>query len=94
MRKTSKPFFLECLTYRWKEHVGPGEDYDSGYRTRADLEPWLARDPVRLVGQRLPADERMRLEREIEARIAAAIDFAETSPPPALDQIMVDVHAR
>ncbi len=94
MRKDPKPYFIECLTYRWKEHVGPGDDYESGYRTRADLEPWLARDAVALAGQKIPAAERVKLEREIEARIAAAIDFAETSPPPALDQILVDVHAR
>ena len=24
------PFFLEVQTYRWKEHVGPGEDYGLG----------------------------------------------------------------
>jgi pyruvate dehydrogenase E1 component alpha subunit len=94
MRKDPKPFFIECLTYRWKEHVGPGDDYESGYRTRADLEPWLARDSVKLVGAMLPTQERAGIEREIEARIAAAIDFAETSPPPALDQTLVDVYAR
>ncbi len=30
IRGTGQPAFLECLTYRWKEHVGPGEDYDAG----------------------------------------------------------------
>ena len=31
-RGKSGPCFFECMTYRWKEHVGPGEDYDLGYR--------------------------------------------------------------
>src|SRR5688572_14757425 len=31
------PVFLECHTYRWREHVGPNEDYDAGYRTRDEL---------------------------------------------------------
>lgn len=93
IRRTGQPAFIECLTYRWKEHVGPGEDYDAGYRARAELERWQARDPVRLVGERLPAAERTRIEAAIEARIKHAIDFAESSPPPAADQLLADVHA-
>jgi TPP-dependent pyruvate/acetoin dehydrogenase alpha subunit len=33
IRSGAGPWFLEVLTYRWKEHVGPGEDYHLGYRT-------------------------------------------------------------
>ncbi|MCP4711377.1 MAG: thiamine pyrophosphate-dependent dehydrogenase E1 component subunit alpha, partial [Planctomycetes bacterium] len=28
------PVFLECMTARWREHVGPNEDFDFGYRAR------------------------------------------------------------
>jgi len=28
------PFFLECTTYRWREHVGPLWDFEWGYRTK------------------------------------------------------------
>ena len=27
------------LTYRWREHVGPGDDYHLGYRTESEAEP-------------------------------------------------------
>lgn len=30
------PYFFECMTYRWKEHVGPNEDYHLGFRTREE----------------------------------------------------------
>jgi TPP-dependent pyruvate/acetoin dehydrogenase alpha subunit len=93
IRSTGQPAFLECLTYRWKEHVGPGEDYDAGYRERAELTRWQARDPVRLVGERLAPDQRRQIEAEIEQRIAHAIGFAEDSPPPAPDQLLRDIHA-
>jgi TPP-dependent pyruvate/acetoin dehydrogenase alpha subunit len=71
------PRFLECLTYRWREHVGPREDFDAGYRPRAEAEPWLARDEVARVGARL--DDRMRtaIEAEVEAEIRDAFEFAE-----------------
>lgn len=93
LRRGAGPAFLECLTYRWKEHVGPGEDYQAGYRERAELEPWQARDQVAAVGARLPAAERQRIEAAIDARIAAAVAFAEASPPPAPEQVLSDVYA-
>src|SRR5205823_1016785 len=45
----SPPVLFECHCYRWKEHVGPGHDYDAGYRRAADCEPWLAADPLAIV---------------------------------------------
>jgi pyruvate dehydrogenase E1 component alpha subunit len=93
IRRESKPFFMECMTYRWKEHVGPGEDYDSGYRDRSHQKPWLESDQVPLIGARLPAADRRKIEDDVEQRIAKAIDFAETSPQPALKEVMSHVYA-
>src|SRR5262245_1953069 len=56
------PVFLECHTYRWREHVGPGEDYDAGYRSRKELERWQAIDQVKAIGQRLSPSERLKIE--------------------------------
>jgi pyruvate dehydrogenase E1 component alpha subunit len=49
------PCFLECMTYRWREHVGPHFDYELGrtYRTREELEAWMERCPVKRSGERL-----------------------------------------
>jgi len=47
------PFFLECTTYRWREHVGPQWDYDKGYRTKAEVDAWIARCPIRHASERL-----------------------------------------
>ena len=34
------PVFLECMTYRWREHVGPLLDYEANriYRSKEELE--------------------------------------------------------
>lgn len=40
------PTFLEVLTYRYLEHVGPFEDADLGYRTQDEIDAWRARDPI------------------------------------------------
>jgi pyruvate dehydrogenase E1 component alpha subunit len=81
------PEFLECLTYRWREHVGPDEDFDQGYRDRAELEPWLARDPVETLGARLPPSVRTEIDVAIAAEIAAAVNFATRSPFPESSEL-------
>jgi len=86
IRSGGGPRFIECLAYRWREHVGPNEDWGAGYREREEIEPWLANDQVAVYGRRLPAALRTQIEAEVEAEIAAAIEFAEQSPlPPAED---------
>jgi len=85
------PFLLECMTYRWKEHVGPAEDYALGYRDRAEAAPWIAGDQVARTGAALAPDERARVEREVEAEIADAFAFAEASPFPGPEELGRDV---
>ncbi len=87
------PAFLECHTYRWREHVGPTEDYDSGYRGREELQPWQERDPVRLAGEQLDPPERARIDAEIESAIAAAFAFAEESKFPEGEDLFQHVYA-
>jgi len=93
IRGGSGPIFLECKTYRWREHVGPGEDYHAGYRTRDELRPWQENDQVAIIGARLDPAEKARLDTEIEKEIAAAIDFAETSPFPEPKELHTNVYA-
>ena len=93
IRQGSGPAFIECQTYRWKEHVGPGEDYDAGYRTRDELLPWVERDQVGLIGAKLDPAVRSAVEAEVERAIAAAIDFAENSPFPEVEELFTDVYA-
>ena len=87
------PFFFECITYRWKEHVGPGEDYAGGYRTYDEAWPWISGDQVERMGRLLDASQRLQIEQEVAAEIAAAIEFAEASPFPDDAELFTDVFA-
>jgi pyruvate dehydrogenase E1 component alpha subunit len=49
VRRLQGPLFIECLTYRVREHVGPLFDYDRGYRSRQEVEAWMKRCPVSLL---------------------------------------------
>jgi pyruvate dehydrogenase E1 component alpha subunit len=87
------PVFLEVETYRWREHVGPGEDYDLGYRSRDELRPWVTDDQVARVGAMLDADQRRGIESTVDRRIDAAIEFAEASPFPDPADLLAHVMA-
>ena len=85
------PYFFECMTYRFREHVGPNEDYHLGYRTRAEAEPWLKNDPVCRFADLVTPELRTRIEGEIETEIKEAFAFAEASPFPQPQELFTDV---
>lgn len=88
---TPGPFFFECMTYRWKEHVGPNDDFDLGYRMREEAEPWIGNDQVKRLGEMLEAGCRKQIEEEVETEIQAAFAFAEESPFPDSSDFLSDV---
>ncbi len=90
-RGASGPRFFECMTYRWKEHVGPNNDFDKGYRAIAEAEPWFAEDQVKRLASLLEPHVRERIEADVEAEIQDAFEFAERSPLPPNDELYTDM---
>lgn len=85
------PFFFECFTYRLKEHVGPNDDFQLGYRSREEAEPWITNDPVRRLGEQLDPTERHKIEAEVDTEIREAFVFAEQSSFPDAAELYTDV---
>lgn len=90
VRGGAGPFFLECDTYRWREHVGPMFDHEMSrtYRSREELEEWMKKCPVKRSAARLKsrgiatdADLDSWLK-EVEDEIASAVAKAKASPWP------------
>jgi pyruvate dehydrogenase E1 component alpha subunit len=77
---------LEVKTCRYKEHVGPGEDFEAGYRKLSEVKAWKAKDLLEL-DKRLIAKFTPAISREIDA----AVEFAESSPFPTIDDLLTDV---
>jgi TPP-dependent pyruvate/acetoin dehydrogenase alpha subunit len=92
VRAGAGPTFLEVMTYRWKEHVGPGDDFHLGFRSREDARSWIDADPVRRLAETVDPAARAEIEDEVEAEVAAAIAFAENSPFPDAAELMKDVY--
>jgi TPP-dependent pyruvate/acetoin dehydrogenase alpha subunit len=86
-REGKGPAFVECMTYRWLEHVGPGEDFGLGFREREEAASWKAGDPVKAIGGQLEPAARAAVEKQVEAEIAAAFDFAESSAFPGPQEL-------
>lgn len=93
-RSGAGPFFLECTTYRWREHVGPLWDYDKGYRSKAEVDSWVARCPIRRAAERLAiAPDRMAaLERECQSEVDAAVAAARIAPFPAVEDLTLGTY--
>jgi TPP-dependent pyruvate/acetoin dehydrogenase alpha subunit len=88
------PFLFECKTYRWKEHVGPGEDWHLGYRMPQEAEPWRENDPLARLAAQLDPEVRRQIEGEVGCEIEVAFAFAELSPEPKAEALFTDVVAR
>lgn len=87
------PQFLECLTYRWRDHVGPDEDRKWKYRPDEELDDWIRRDEVARLGAMLDAAERRDIEAATDAEIAEAFAFAEASAFPGPEELASHVFA-
>jgi TPP-dependent pyruvate/acetoin dehydrogenase alpha subunit len=93
MRTGGGPAFLSCKTYRWGEHVGPGEDLEAEYRDHTELARWKAADQVEVVGERLGGTQRRRIDSEIEAEIAEAFAVADLAAFPGPDELHEHIFA-
>jgi TPP-dependent pyruvate/acetoin dehydrogenase alpha subunit len=91
IRNGSGPAFLECETYRWREHVGPHHDAALGYRGQGEIDGWVSRDPLLGIVPLVDEPIRRTIDAEIERQIADAVDFAERSPFPDPGELYDDV---
>ncbi len=78
------PTLLECRTYR---HYGHSKADPAKYRPKAEVEHWLARDPLprtreRLLADGVPEEEIAGVERRITEQIDRAVAAAKAAPYP------------
>ncbi|MCE9545026.1 MAG: thiamine pyrophosphate-dependent dehydrogenase E1 component subunit alpha [Planctomycetia bacterium] len=82
------PVLIELPTYRWREHCGPGFDFDLGYRHPDELAAWQERCPMQRLVRHMEktgvadAAALKRCEAEVQQEIDAAVRFARESPYP------------
>ncbi len=95
VRKQSEPFFLEVNTYRFRGHsMGDPERY----RKAEEVKKWQENDPIGIFNKYL-LDKKIATRKqldEIEARaeqeVNEAVEFAENSPEPSMDELFTNVY--
>ena len=93
VRTGNGPHFIECETYRWKEHVGPGDDVKEVYRNDGEYERWRANDQIEKFEKMLAADEVKKIKGNVEKQIKEAEAFASKSPFPSAEELLKNAFA-
>jgi pyruvate dehydrogenase E1 component alpha subunit len=95
-RKEQLPTLIEIRTYRFMGH-SMSDAVSGTYRTKAELDEYLKRDPIAVQRQRMQEageitdDEVAKMDEEVKAEVQDAWDFADQSPEPPLEALWQDV---
>jgi len=95
VRESSQPYLLEIDTYRFRGHsMGDPERY----RKAEEVKKWQENDPIGIfnkylldkkIATRKGLDE---IETRVEEEVAKAVEFAEASPDPAMEDLFKDIY--
>ncbi len=95
-RREGKPVLLEVRTYRYMGH-SMSDAVSGTYRTKAELDEYLKRDPINLLKSRLVEAGELSdadlaaMDLEIKAVVQDSWDFADASPEPPPEALYEDV---
>ncbi|HEX8991659.1 MAG TPA: pyruvate dehydrogenase (acetyl-transferring) E1 component subunit alpha [Anaerolineales bacterium] len=96
VRAGNGPFLLECDTYRFRGHsMGDPERY----RKPEEVKKWEESDPIGIYRKYLAANKIAtaealdEMDSQVLKEVEQAVEFAETSPEPSLEELYKDVYA-
>jgi pyruvate dehydrogenase E1 component alpha subunit len=99
-RQGEGPVLIECLTYRFRGHVGPDDNIQGNHidiRPKEEVESWLQKDPIKrfeeyLLSNKLIEEQTLRnIRSEVEVEVIEAHRFAKTSTFPNPAELPRDV---
>lgn len=110
IKKTQKPVFMHLKYYRMLQHLGIISDFDTdaprpkggfervGYRSKAEYDEWMQKDPVKVLRQKLftlgvPAATIEKLEKANETEVEKNIQLAKKAPFPKVSELFDHVYA-
>jgi pyruvate dehydrogenase E1 component alpha subunit len=96
-RKEQTPTLIDIRTYRFMGH-SMSDAVSGTYRTKAELEEHMKRDPIVLLRHKmekegtLTEEQLQKLDADIKAVVQDAWDFADASPELPLEALYEDVY--
>jgi pyruvate dehydrogenase E1 component alpha subunit len=94
VRSTSTPMLLEIMTYRFRGHsMGDPERY----RTQEEVKKWQDNDPIgifrtSLLKKKVTEAELDKIEKRALEETQKAVEFAEASPEPGMEELFKDIY--
>ncbi len=92
-RNGEGPTLVEARTYRLRGHVEAEVTFLGGsYRSEEEIAEWARRDPIPALAARMleagqaTQEDLDRIDADIRAEVAGAVEFAESSPLPCVEQ--------
>lgn len=86
------PMLIECLTTRWRDHVGPGEDRHIKFRSDDELDNAIKNDDLLRLESMLSEKEVKKINDEVDNKINEAIKYSEKSSFPDASEITEEVY--
>ncbi len=96
-RKEQTPTLIDIRTYRFMGH-SMSDAVSGTYRTKAELEEYMKRDPISLLRSKMEKDgtlteeQLQKMDADIKAVVQDAWDFADASPELPLEALYEDVY--
>jgi pyruvate dehydrogenase E1 component alpha subunit len=95
IRAGNGPYFLEIMTYRYRGHsMGDPERY----RESDEVKKYQENDPIGiyrayLVKEKIATKKELdSIDNRVEDEVQAAVQFAESSPEPAMEELFTDIY--
>ncbi|MBI2028454.1 MAG: thiamine pyrophosphate-dependent dehydrogenase E1 component subunit alpha [Candidatus Levybacteria bacterium] len=93
IQKKHQPAFLHLKYYRYLEHVGIHEDFNTGYRDKLEFMNWQKKDPIKLLRNKLKelkvSDmEIIKLEEGISKQVTESFQNAKSASFPDSSELL------
>jgi pyruvate dehydrogenase E1 component subunit alpha len=95
VRTDSQPYLLEVITYRYRGHsMGDPERY----RKQEEVKKWQENDPIGIFRKHLLEKKTVaakaldEIETQVEDEVNKAVEFAETSPEPVMEDLFANIY--
>lgn len=95
IREGNGPYFMEIMTYRYRGHsMGDPERY----RQSDEVKKYQENDPIgiyraTLIKEKIASEKDLdSIDKQVEDEVQAAVQFAESSPEPAMEELFRNVY--
>ncbi|MAZ79217.1 MAG: acetoin dehydrogenase [Gammaproteobacteria bacterium] len=88
----NEPYLIECVTTRWKDHVGVGDALDLKYRNEDEITKAIADDDLKNLENKLSKYIVEKIQLKVEKEISNAVNFAQNSDFPEKKEIYDNVY--